>query len=250
VDVGHGEQFTVNCAVKTTPTLERKAPFSRVKPNTFTKNQSQNIKVFNMSDLRQPRNPQIQTFMSLAMTIRNLEQPCVVAVDGRAGSGKTTFATKLARVLEAPLIHTDDIAWHHSFFNWWQLATHHVLQPFKDGKSVEWTPEAYKTRGRQDVIRVPQAPVLVFEGVSASRLELAHLLGFCIWVETDAELCLQRMLIRDGQDSLDFQLEWDAEERPFLANDKPWTRANMVVDGAPSIGYDSEKEFVSYGGVF
>ncbi len=142
---------------------------------------------------------QIQTFTEIATIIRTLEHPTIVAIDGRAGSGKTTFAKRLAQELQAPIVHTDDISWFHSFFDWWELASEHVLQPFKTGTSIDWIPEAYKARGRQGSILVPNAPILIFEGVSASRFELSQLIDFPIWVETDIELCAKRLLVRDGE---------------------------------------------------
>jgi predicted kinase len=34
----------------------------------------------------------------------------LVLVDGRSGAGKSTFARRLAQVLDASVVHTDDIA--------------------------------------------------------------------------------------------------------------------------------------------
>ena len=42
----------------------------------------------------------------------------LVLVDGRSGAGKSTFARRLAQVLDAAVLHTDDIAWQHSRFDW------------------------------------------------------------------------------------------------------------------------------------
>ena len=187
----------------------------------------------------------LQTFANLARHIRNLEHPTIVAIDGRAGSGKTTFANKLAAALQASVVHTDDISWFHSFFDWWQLAVNHVLEPFRAGESIDWIPEAYKARGRKGSILVPRAPILIFEGVSASRLELSHLIDIPIWIETPINIAEQRTLERDGLDELEFQLEWQAEEKPLLAKDQPWTRAKLIVDGKPTLEHDPNTEFVS-----
>jgi hypothetical protein len=46
----------------------------------------------------------------------------VVAVDGHSASGKTTLAERLAAALPlAAVPHTDDLAWHHSVFDWREL---------------------------------------------------------------------------------------------------------------------------------
>ena len=46
-------------------------------------------------------------------------------------------------------------------------------------------------------------------------------------------------------DELEFQLEWQAEEKPLLAKDQPWTRAKLIVDGAPTLEHDPKTEFIA-----
>jgi hypothetical protein len=48
---------------------------------------------------------------------------------------------------------------------------------------------------------------LIFEGVSASRLELSHFIDVPIWIETPITIAEQRTLERDGLNELEFQLE-------------------------------------------
>ncbi len=44
-------------------------------------------------------------------------RPAVVAIDGRGGAGKSTLAQRLhVAVTPSAVVHTDDVAWHHSFF--------------------------------------------------------------------------------------------------------------------------------------
>lgn len=63
-----------------------------------------------------PALPMTNTYNGLSQCIRQL--PCrhvvrLIAVDGRAGAGKTTFATRLANALgHVPIIALDDfLAW-------------------------------------------------------------------------------------------------------------------------------------------
>jgi uridine kinase len=60
----------------------------------------------------------LKTYSALAKQLQSLEHPTIVAVDGRSGSGKSMFANKLAAAPKVPIVHTDDISWHHSFFDW------------------------------------------------------------------------------------------------------------------------------------
>ena len=189
--------------------------------------------------------PRVQTFAHLAQEIRTLEVPTIVAVDGRSASGKTTFAAMLARALNAPIVHTDDVAWHHSFFDWWPLMLKQVIEPFRAGRVIDWKPEAWIVQGREGSIQVPQSSILILEGVSATRRELSTKIDLPIWVETDLQVAETRGLERDGPDGHDFWFEWQASERPFLEHDKPWDRAKLIVDGAPVLEHNPETQFVT-----
>ena len=58
----------------------------------------------------------------LRLRVADRERIPVAAVDGRSGSGKSTAAQLLAAAMPgAVVLHTDDVAWHHSFFDWMAL---------------------------------------------------------------------------------------------------------------------------------
>ena len=163
----------------------------------------------------------------------------VLAVDGRSGSGKSTLAHHLQQALPAStVVSTDDIAWHHSMFDWADLAETGVLRPFRAGEAVHFRPPAWDTRDRPGHIDVQEGTtILILEGVGASRRQLVPLLDRAIWVQSDYQLATQRCLAREvasGVDRDEAQAFWDhwmAEEVPFLADDKPWERASAVVAG-------------------
>jgi len=163
-----------------------------------------------------------------------LGNPRVLAVDGRSGSGKSTLVGRLvAAVPGAAAVHTDDIAWHHDFFDWADLLAGGVLRPWRSGADVAYVPPGWAARGRAGAIEVPAAAsLLVVEGVGAARRALAPLLDAAVWVQTDRRVGLYRGIARDGEAHRAFWDEWEARERPFLAEDRPWERADLVVSGA------------------
>ena len=112
--------------------------------------------------------PRVETFSDLTAKIRRLETPTVVAVDGRSASGKTTFAARLARALNAPIVHSDDVACYPRFFDWWPLMLEQVIVPFQAGRAIDWKPEAWIAQGREGSIVVPQSQILILDGVSVS----------------------------------------------------------------------------------
>ncbi|MDP9418495.1 MAG: hypothetical protein M3P48_11870 [Actinomycetota bacterium] len=173
----------------------------------------------------------------------------VLAVDGRSGGGKTTVAQRLAaHVPGAAVVHTDDVAWHHSFFGWTDLLRAGVLEPARRGAvPVAFRPPAWEARGRQGAVCVPAAcRLLIVEGVGAGRRELSDRTDALIWVQSDATEARRRAIARDGGDAAaaTFWDEWEAEEVPFLAHQRPWDRADLVVAGTPDLPHDPDTELV------
>jgi uridine kinase len=168
-------------------------------------------------------------------------RPRVIAVDGRGGAGKTTFARRLREAIPgAEIVHTDDVAWWHSRFGWAQEMIDGILTPLRAGQDVSYMPPGWAAHGRTGEIVVPAAvPVVIIEGVGASRRELARLIDAAVWVQSDFGEARERGLRRDRAERPDLDEakaahewdEWMAEEIPFLLADRPWRRADLIVSG-------------------
>ncbi|GAB6897673.1 nucleoside/nucleotide kinase family protein [Kineosporia succinea] len=172
----------------------------------------------------------------------------VVAVDGHGGSGKSTLATALAtRVPRTAIVHTDDIAWHHSIFGWSDLLVDGVLAPARRGEEVTFRPPAWQRRGREGAVHVPAGTrTLVVEGTGAGRLELAPFTDLVIFLDADLDEGRRRCLARDG-DTPQARAFWDgwmAEETPFMAEHRPWERAGLILCGTSDLPHDPTREAV------
>jgi len=176
----------------------------------------------------------------LAVRVRALlpaGKPALILVDGRSGSGKSTFAERLARLLDAALVHSDDIAWHHDPIHWDDLLVNGVIMPWRRGEAVHFRPPAWVVKDRPGAVEVPSQPVLVVEGVGAGRSGLAAHAELVVWVQSDCDEARRRGLKRDvelGRTTEEAEAvweEWMRAEEPFLAADRPWTRASLVVNG-------------------
>jgi hypothetical protein len=174
----------------------------------------------------------------------------VLAVDGRSSSGKTTLAARVqAAVPGSAVVHTDDIAWWHSRFGWAGLLIDGILIPAHRGEPVSFQPPRWAEHGREGSIGVPAGcPLLIIEGVGAGRREAAHLGDALIWVQSDQAEAGRRSLARVGQPggprTVRDLREWMAEEEPFLADQRPWERADLIVAGTPQIPFDPLTELV------
>lgn len=175
-------------------------------------------------------------------------RPRIVAVDGRSGSGKTTLAERVRTAVPgAEVVHTDDIAWWHSRFGWHDLMIDGVLEPLHRGQSVHYQPPAWPSHGRAGQIDVSAtASVVIIEGVGAGRRELNHLLDAMVWLQSDDGEAERRGMLRGGSDAATRERwrEWMTEEIPFLAADRPWERATIIVAGTGDVPYDPIDEVV------
>lgn len=170
-------------------------------------------------------------------------RPGIIAVDGRSAGGKTTLATLIhEHIPDSVVVHTDDVAWHHSFFDWSDLLARGVLEPLVRGEAVHYRPPAWDARGRPGAIQVaPDLDLVVVEGVGAGRRELAHLLDAVLWVQSDFAEAERRGIARDVAEGVNGDLEqatafwheWMGEELPFVADQRTWERACLVVAGTP-----------------
>ena len=178
-------------------------------------------------------------------------QPAVIGVDGRSSSGKTTLARRMAEAVAGAgataVVHSDDIAWHHSIFGWIDLLLEGVVEPVRAGRAVAFRPPAWDARDRRGAVMVPAGTgLLIVEGVGVGRPELAEVLDATVWVQSDLDEIERRNLVRvdAGEISPAGYEQWMAEEVPFLAEQRPWAHADMVVAGTPSLTHDPATEVV------
>ena len=175
-------------------------------------------------------------------------RPPIVALDGRSSSGKTTLARRLEGAIPgAVTVHTDDIAWWHSCFGWAELLAYGVLEPLWRGQAVAYRPPAWEERDRPGAIEVASdASMVIVEGVGAGRRETAHLLDAVVWVQSDLGVIERRNAARvaAGETDADGVARWMQEEFPFVADQRPWERAFVVVGGTPELSHDPSTEVV------
>ena len=144
-------------------------------------------------------------------------------------------------------MHTDDVAWWHSCFDWADLLAGGILEPLRKGRSVSYRPPAWDERDRPGAIEVAATTELVIvEGVGAGRRELTDLLDGVIWVQTDPAVSRGRddARIAAGETDAESYERWMAEEDPFVADQRAWERAFAIVAGASELSFDPATEVV------
>ena len=163
------------------------------------------------------------------------DRPLLVAVNGHSSSGKSTLAARMAAALpRAAVVHTDDLAWHHGVLSWSDLLVDGVLAPVRAGRAVSFRPPAWQARHRPGAVEVPAGiDYLLVEGVGVGRASLHPAFDVHIWVATPRDIRLARDAVRvaAGEIAPDDYAAWMAEEDAHFAADRPWERADLVVEG-------------------
>ena len=156
----------------------------------------------------------------------------VVAVDGRSGAGKTSFAGVLAGGLGAPVVSLEDL------YGGWdgleqgiELLAGEVLEPLAAGRTArvpryDWVAGTWAAP-------VPLAPpdVLVVEGVGAGARRVAAFESVVVWLEAPLSVRKKRALDRDGETFAPYWDRWAAQEDRMLARERTPERADVVIDG-------------------
>lgn len=191
---------------------------------------------------RQPLDPREPAIHELASRIRRLAPSCgpvrLVAVDGHAGSGKSTFADRLAEALDgAPVLRLDDIASHEELFDWTGRLLREVIEPLGRGETAHYAPYDWRTRRFGPSRPLPPAPVIVVEGVGAGRRTLRPYLALLLWMDLPREESWSRGRARDGAEQREFWEGWVRAEREHFAGDPSRPFADLLVRQRPE-GYE------------
>ncbi|MFF4530651.1 uridine kinase [Streptomyces sp. NPDC001407] len=175
-----------------------------------------------------------RTLHPLAQKLRalppSLGEVRLVAVDGHAGSGKTTFAARLAAALGgAPVLHLDDLATHDELFAWTGRLRSWVLDPLARGETARFRAYDWVARRFADERELPPAPVVLVEGVGAGRRELLPHLACLLWMELTNESSWERGQLRDGPELTEFWDGWKRAEQRHFTTDPTRPRAQLLI---------------------
>ena len=179
--------------------------------------------------------------------------PIVIALDGPTGAGKSTVAGKLAALLPAAVVPSDDFfAADITAAEWdarstaerardcvdWRRLRRDALEPLRAGKSAAWYPFDFAAGERPDgtypmsteLVRRRPAPVIIVDGAYSARPELADLVDLAVLVDPPVSIREDRLAARDAPAFREaWNRRWAEAERFYFTEVSPKSRFDFVI---------------------
>jgi uridine kinase len=146
----------------------------------------------------------------------------IIAIDGPAGAGKTTLAEHLSAAMalkyKVHIVHMDDL------YNGWESAFDHHLtdslialaRAHKSERKISLSRFDWHRNEYMAAEEVPQADLLILEGVGSSQSAIREYLSASIWIEINRSQGVERVLQRDGASISDEMQMWlELQEQHF-----------------------------------
>lgn len=154
----------------------------------------------------------------------------LLAIDGPAGSGKTTLAEAVFELYPGcRVVHLDDL-----YAGWSglphvadQLTT--LLRPLAEGRPGTYRRYDWDADRFAETVTVDPVDLLVLEGVGSGSRAVADLVGTLVWVEAPEPVRLGRGLARDGASVEPQWRQWMRDEAEHFESEGTRERADLVV---------------------
>jgi hypothetical protein len=154
----------------------------------------------------------------------------LIAIDGRAGAGKTTLAAALFAELSlkqsVDVIHMDDLyeGWNnalgvHLTQTLETIVKAHQLNRTFEIKIFNW--ESMKFDSTQ---KIEPVEILILEGVGAGQKVVREAGATLHWLDIDPDVGIARVLKRDGNQIAQQMKQWQIDQEMHFMSDK--TREN------------------------
>jgi len=178
-------------------------------------------------------------YQNLLQEIKEIKnnKTTVIAIDGVAGSGKTTLALKLAQDLtESSVVHMDDLydGWSNPLS---QKLTARVisqlLEPVSKQLPVSYQIFDWKLNRFTDFKTILQRKYLILEGVGAAQREFRPYINKIIWIECDPSLGFNRVIARDGVKVEQQMIRFLIDQNNHFLTELSKNVADYTLNGAP-----------------
>lgn len=159
----------------------------------------------------------------------------VIAIDGPAGSGKTTLADELCVILpNCAVVHMDDLyeGWNQDLITELPIRIENqLLKPLSVGHKATFPIYDWKLSLFAGTQTIDNPEFLILEGVGSANPKLKDYFALSIWVEADPAKLLDRLIARDGQQLRNQLVAWQVHEANYFAQLNVRSSVDLVVQG-------------------
>ena len=176
-------------------------------------------------------------YQSLLSELSSLQPGEVIAVDGPAGSGKTTLANQLSKDLaNVEIIHMDDLyhGWSDAFSARLTASViNQILAPISQGIEFNYEIYDWKSNKFSKSKIIPSGQIYILEGVGAGQRQFRKYLSKIIWLDIADEEGLTRVINRDGAEILEQMQEFQRAQKLHFASELTENAADFHYEGVP-----------------
>ena len=158
----------------------------------------------------------------------------VIAIDGPAGSGKTTLASEIAaNISGSEIIHMDDL------YRGWLLTLgpnltrelQSICEQIEKSDEIvfqkyDWVNDSLLT---PTTIAIPR--LLILEGVGSAQKGIDDFLNLKVWIEVPIEIGLERVLRRDGDEISEAMETFLLDQEAHFTVDETKERSDFRLSG-------------------
>lgn len=173
----------------------------------------------------------------------NKDHKCVlIAIDGRCGSGKSTFADMLSAELSVHVVHMD-----HFFLRPEQRTPERlaepggnvdrerfleeVLTPLRSSEECSYRPYDCGKGGLADAVAIPKSRFCIIEGSYSCHPELWEHYDLRVFLTADPKEQMRRIIQREGEEKAEvFRTRWIPMEEKYFDTFGIADRCDFVFD--------------------
>ena len=154
----------------------------------------------------------------------------LIAIDGRAGAGKTTLAASFYEELSADktvaVIHMDDLydGWENALSERLTQTLESIVKSHQSKVAFEIDIFNWQSMSFDSKRVIHPVDILILEGVGAGQKVVRDAGATLYWLDIDAEVGIQRVLNRDGNQIASQMKQWQIAQEIHFLRDK--TREN------------------------
>lgn len=176
------------------------------------------------------------------LSILRPDRSALVALSGFSGSGKSTMARELARVIPNLSVIESDLFWrpecNHLSLDWSSIDRSRirleVLEPALKSEDVVYTPFDWESGKLGEKIEVSRSRILLLEGIGILHPDLSDLFDLKIWVEAPFHASMENGIKRDRElygleNEAEWREIWIPNERAYFDKFRPDLMADIVV---------------------